>query len=119
MTLGHPIQIRLNPSRQIIYEDEAAQQGKALATYLRERLEAQDDEQARSAALRTELANGMAELRGILERGGNSTLRDSTGDPSILLELLILMRAVAGPDKIKMAHAEIKRQGLKYWIGKE
>jgi len=119
MALGHPVQVRLNPSRQLIYEDEAARQGKALATYLRERLEAQDDEQARSAALRAELANGMAELRGIVERGGSSATGDSTGDPRILLELLILMRAIAGPEKLKMAHAELKRQGLKHWTGKE
>lgn len=119
MALGHPVQVRLNPSRQLIYEDEAARQGKALATYLRERLEAQDDEQARSAALRAELANGMAELRGIVERGGTSTSGNNAADQSMLLELLILMRAVAGPDKIKMAHAEMKRQGVKHWTGKE
>lgn len=119
MALGHPIQVRLNPSRQLIYEDEAARQGKPLATYLRERLEALDDEQARSEALRAELANGMAELRGIVERGGNAAPGDTSSDPSILLELLILMRTVAGPDKMKMAHAELKRQGMKHWTGKE
>ncbi|KKO70264.1 hypothetical protein AAV32_17475 (plasmid) [Kerstersia gyiorum] len=119
MALGSPVQLRLSPDKRMIYEDEAARQGKALATYLRERLEAQDDEQARSAALRAELANGMAELRGIVERGGSSTPGDKTGDPSILLELLILMRAVAGPDRIKMAHAELRRQGLSVWSGRE
>lgn len=119
MALGSPVQLRLSPDQRMIYEDEAAQQGKALATYLRERLEAQDNEKTRSAALRAELANGMAELRGIVERGGSSTPGDYAGDQSILLELLILMRAVAGPDRIKMAHAELRRQGLSVWSGRE
>lgn len=47
MALGSPVQLRLSPYQRMIYEDEAAQQGKALATYLREPLEAQDNEQAR------------------------------------------------------------------------
>lgn len=118
MALGSPVQLRLSPDQRMIYEDEAARQGKALATYLRERLEAQDNKQARSAALRTELANGMAELRGILER------RDITPtgvicEPSVMLELLLLLRSLAGPDRLKMTHAELKRQGLSVWGGRE
>lgn len=118
MALGSPVQLRLSPDQRMIYEDEAARQGKPLATYLRERLEAQDDKKDRSAALRAELANGMAELRGIVERGGSSTPGDKTGDSSILLELLILMRAIAGPDRIKMTHAELRRQGISVWSGR-
>jgi len=30
-----------------------------------------------------------------------------------------LMRAVAGPDRIKMAHAELRRQGSSVWSGRE
>lgn len=123
MRLGQPIKLRLSPDKQLAYEDEAARQGIALSTYLRGRLDALDADQARNEALRAELANGMAELRGIVERGGNAAPGDTSGgtsgDTSMMLELLILMRAVAGPDKIKMAHAELKRQGLKYWTGKE
>lgn len=119
MALGSPVQLRLSPDQRMIYEDEAARQGRPLATYLRERLEAQDAEKARSEALRTELANGMAELRGIVERKGSPSHEDTTGDSSIFLELLILMRAIAGPDRIKMVHAELKRQGLTVWSGRE
>jgi len=115
MALGHPIQLRLNPDRQLAYEDEAARQSKALATYLRERLEAQDDEQARSESLRAELANGMAELRGIVERNGSNLSSNAIGEQSMMLELLLLLRAVAGPDRLKMTHAELKRQGLQVW----
>jgi len=80
MALGSPVQLRLSPDQRMIYEDEAALQGKPLTTYLRERLEAQDAEKARSEALRSELANGMAELRGIVERKSSPSHEDTTGD---------------------------------------
>lgn len=121
MALGLPIQLRLEPQKQALYEEEAANKGLPMATYLRQRLTKDDVDHERNEALRREINNGMAEIRALLSEldGASRGAEGGQLDQSMMLEMLLLLRAVAGPERMKMAHGELKRQGLKIWNGKE
>ena len=56
MALGPPVQLRLEPEKQLIYEAEAAGRGLPLVSYLRRRLEAGDTMQGELVGYRV-LAN--------------------------------------------------------------
>lgn len=116
MTLGYPIQVRLSPEKQTILEDEAARKGKKLATYLRERLEAEHDVYGELTSLRRELANLHHTVEDLLsaveprqaDGGGRSVI-------AIQIETLLLLRSIAGPDRMKTIRGELKRLGYDVW----
>lgn len=129
MALGNPVQIRLSAEKQISYEEEAERLGKPLATYIRERLESGDDMRAEVAALRNEVGGEVAALRrdvaGVhhkiedIRASGDGRPENDAGKPAadagVLIELLLLLRAAAAPDRMSMIHAELRRLGFDVW----
>lgn len=91
MALGIPITVRLAPEKRHLLARVAAAEGKPFSTFLRE----------------------------IIEAGGQrpASLSDSDSDPAMLAEVLLLLRAVSGPDKVRLVQAELKRQGMTPWTG--
>src|SRR5688572_684830 len=104
MSFGNPIQVRLSREKRLAYEEEAARQDKPLGTYLRERLEADDVLRGELAAIRHDVAVGVSELRRAVEEG-----RGSAPSEGLPLETLLLLRAVAGPERVKLVQAELRR----------
>ncbi len=94
--------IRLSPDAWARYSGEANAQGIALATYLRRRLEHQDRFLENELALRAGSAAAPEAAR-------------PTPPPGELIELLIMMRQLVGPQKSAIARSEVKRQGLEIW----
>lgn len=122
MALGNPIQIRLNVEKQAIYEDEAARLNKPLATYLRERLEADDSARGGLDTLRYEIGAGLSAIRQAVEEGGGKAsgtaipaAAPSQINNALLLEMVLLLREIGGPERMKRTQAELKRQGLQMW----
>ncbi|OIS90316.1 hypothetical protein [Brucella cytisi] len=122
MALGDPIKIRLSPERQLIYEDEAARLNKPLGTYLRERLEADDDKRGQLDAFRHEIGAALSSIRHAVEardskRGAGETpaAAPSQINNALLLEMVLLLREIGGPERMKRTQAELKRQGLQMW----
>ena len=121
MALGNPIQIRLNVEKQAIYEDEAARLNKPLGTYLRERLEAEDVTRGELNTLRHEIGIGLSAIRQTVEDGGGKrgTATAATAlsqiNNALMLEMVLLMREIGGPERVKRTQAELKRQGLQMW----
>jgi hypothetical protein len=107
MALGEPIKLRLSVEKEVIYQAEAQARGKPLGTYLRERLEVQDDLAAELAALR----------RAIDRAPGRSDGTAASADMGVMLELLLLVRSIAGPQKMQMVQQELQRIGLSIWDG--
>jgi hypothetical protein len=89
------------------YAIEAQRRGVALGTHLRQRLEEQD-------RLIAELV-----LRAVAEQSASSLASPSTTSPAsdsgTLVEVLILLRTVAGPQNSVMAQKEVERLGLSSW----
>jgi len=121
MTLGDPIQIRLSTEKQVLLEDEAARKGKKLATYLRERLEAEDDVYGELASLRRELVSLHHTVEDLAVALPQPTDGTGQGGTAIQIETLLLLRAIAGPDRMKTIRSELKRLGYDIWTqdGKE
>jgi hypothetical protein len=89
------------------YSAEAEAAGVSLATHLRRRLEQQDGVTAE-----------LALLRSVVERGPGSrtaTSHELSLPPGGLLEMLLLLRVLAGPQKATIAQKEVERRGLEIW----
>lgn len=101
------VSVRLSSDAWNRYSAEAQARGVALGTYLRQRLEEQDRVVA-------ELA-----IRAAAEQGASSreptALSASATDSGTLVELLLLLRSLAGPQRSAVAQKEVERRGLSSW----
>jgi hypothetical protein len=115
MALGPPVQLRLEPEKQLIYEAEAAGRGLPLVSYLRRRLEAGDTMQGELV----ELQNQVLALRQLVERlvGRRGGAQSEAGPDPMLAELVLLLRTLSKPANMQVVHAEMKRLGIPVWSG--
>ncbi|MBB2973718.1 mobilization protein [Mesorhizobium sp. RMAD-H1] len=117
--LGNPLTLRLSPEKHLQYEDEAARRGKPLGTYLRERLEAGDAVHDELAAIRRELFGLHRAIDDLVNEGLRTVEKRSGGTTPLMLEILLLLRAVAGMDKLTMVKGELRRLGYMPWNKEE
>jgi hypothetical protein len=99
--------MRLSADAWSRYSTEAQARGVALGTYLRQRLEQQD-------RLIAELAIRAATEQDAATRDRPAADGSST-DSGTLVEVLLLIRSIVGPQKSAMVHREIERLGLSSW----
>jgi len=103
MALTNPINIRLSAEKRFLYETEAAHRGQSLGVYLRERLE-------KSESSSHELQN----IHNLLK---NLTSSSSSHDQGILLEILLILRYIASPEKLNLVRKDLKRLNVPVWQG--
>ncbi len=89
------------------YSVEARSRCVPLATHLRERLE-QQDRLIAEAVVRTATECSAA-------APAQSARAAPAGDQGILIEALLLLRSLAGPQKSAVAQKEVERRGLPSW----
>jgi len=110
--LSKPIPLRLNEEKKARYEAAAALLDVPLSTYLRKRLESEDE----ASEMIENLSRQVATLQLTLEDKTLGHQGDfSAGGMNILLEILLLLRLGSKPDNRKMVESEIKRYGLDIW----
>jgi hypothetical protein len=105
-----PIHLRLSRAAWVRYSTEAAALSQSLASYLRQRLEREDELVAELASIRRALENSSA--------SSASTAATSTpagASPSMLLEVLLLCRSLAQHQRTETVQAEVRRLGLEVW----
>lgn len=125
MALGNPIQIRLSPEKQFILEREAEAAGKPLGTFLREKLEGETDTRDELAALRRAVDADLGAIRdavtSIQDRSAptHAGTGPSRADNGLLLEIALLLRAIAGPERMKLVQTELRRLGFDVWQANE
>lgn len=102
MALTNPINIRLSAEKRFLYETEAAYRGQSLGVYLRERLEKSETS-----------SQDIQSIRELLENLSPS----SSHEQGILLEILLLLRCLAGPEKMLLVQKELKRLNIPVWQG--
>jgi hypothetical protein len=103
MALTNPINIRLSAEKRFLYEAEAAHRGQSLGVYLRERLE-----QSEASS---------HELQKIHDLLKNLTSSSSSHDQGILLEILLILRYIASPEKLNLVRKDLKRLNVPVWQG--
>ena len=96
MPLTDLITIGLPAEKRFLYEREAARQGKSLSAYLRERLE-------KSEAYSPNLSGNLPTL--------------SSHDQGVLLEILLILRYIASPEKLNLVRGDLKRLNIPTWKG--
>lgn len=119
MSKTTPVQVRLSLEKRLQYEDEAAQRGLPLSTYLRKRLEDGDRINESLAALRIMLVEGFSNIEAALDKGKHTQGSDKGFDLGMMVETVLSLRKIIKPLDMNMIHKEVKRQGLKIWNGKE
>lgn len=100
--------VRLRGDVWARYAAEAQALGVSMGTYLRRRLEEQDSVLLSLNALRDAIEHAAA----------TSAPEAVTLPPQLqgtLVELLYLLRAIAGPQNTRMVNSEVKRLGLQTW----
>jgi hypothetical protein len=102
------IHLRLSLRAWDRYAGEAAVHRKPLSTYLRERLEREDELLAEIASIRRSVGILEAESPATSGRGAGSSANH-------LLEILLLCRAMAQPQRTEMVQAELRRLGIEVW----
>ncbi len=103
------VHLRLSNDVWARYSAQAQAQGVALGTYLRKRLEQPDHFlDGELAALRR--AVEQAAVASAPARGAASPF-----PPGTLVEVLLLLRSLAGPQKAAVAQKEVERRGLETW----
>lgn len=120
MALGEPVKVRLTRERHALLEAEAARTGKPLSTYLREVIEEAHELHGTLAALRRDVTLLHDRLDDLGEQRPSSTAA-SASVTAVQVETLLLLRALAGPDRLKAVRGELKRIGYDVWTpdGKE
>jgi len=99
---------RLSNEAWARYSAEAQAQGVSLGSHLRRRLEQQDQLESELAALRRAVERSVAGPA--TANGGTPSL-----SPGALVEMLLLLRSLVGPQKAAVAQKEVERRGLETW----
>ncbi len=120
MALGMPVQLRLEPEKQLVYEAEAAARGLTLVGYLRQRLEERDTMHSELVAVQSQLLG----LRQLVERLGGrqdaaAARASASGHDPMLTELVLLLRNLSKPANLQVVHGEMKRLGIPIWNGEK
>ncbi len=97
-----PVGIRLSREAWARHSAAAQALGLPLSVYLRERLDEKDS-----------TAGALAAVQLTLER----RLASAESTVGILVELLLLLRGIVGPQRSAMVYKEVERQGLEPWKG--
>lgn len=101
------VSVRLGGDAWTRYSAEAQARGVPLGTYLRQRLEQQDRLVAELAIRASTDQNAAARVH----HGASSPASES----GTLVEVLLLLRSLAGPQKSAVAQKEVERRGLASW----
>lgn len=103
------VHFRLNDQVFVRYSSQAQSQDMALGSYLRWRLEQQDQFLAGEAAMLERSISHALTAPGPAQ-GANTFL-----PPGLFVEMLLLLRSLAGPQKAAVAQKEVERRGLETW----
>ena len=107
-TTNNQVTLRLAPETWARLSAQAQDHCVPLATYLRRRLEEEDHIDAELGVLREVVERCARTPGGDGERG-------TKVPPGVLVEMLLLLRALAGPQRAAMAQGEVGRRGLEIW----
>lgn len=120
MSLDKAVTIRLSHEKFLIYEMRAASVGKKISPFLRDLLEDLDF----SSEMDQRNANIEKMLRGLSDKldavslktdqmiDNEKPITNDDGIDNVSFELLLLLRAIAKPEQLKMAHARMREKGI-------
>lgn len=115
MSLDAIVKMRLDREKHAIYEAEAAARGLPLTTWLRRRLDLADQLHGQLHNLQYELSSLRVAVGRLEEQSEQWPVAGGGQDGALLVETLLLLRALATPKHVQMVQAELRRVGLAAW----
>lgn len=118
MSHDNRVTIRLSKEQYFLYEMRAAAKGMRVSTYVKSLL---DDRESSSSGQLTELlrlVRNLDEKASLIadalmaEKGENLSRQDGGSADDLSLEMLLMLRAMAKPEQLKMAHAWMREKDL-------
>jgi hypothetical protein len=126
MKLDNWVRVRLTEGQMLIYTAEAERRGVPVSTYLRDRLAEADTVNEDVASIRAamiDMGETMDELRdrpADRQATAPAQVAQTSNEPTaVQVETLLLLRALAGAQKLQMVMAEVERQGFTPWKATE
>ena len=125
MALSDSIKVRLREGQALVYAAQAEQRGVGIAAFIRDRLDQTDRVEEELASIRAamiDMDETLDELRDRLADSGNSASTQVQPEPpipnAVQIETLMLLRASASSQDMRMVWGELDRQEIKPWRGK-
>jgi len=125
MALSDSIKVRLREGQALVYAAQAEQRGLGIAAFIRDRLDQTDRVEEELASIRAamiDMGETLDELREQLADTGNSASAQVQPEAAIpnaaQIETLMLLRAIASSQDMRMVWGELDRQEIKPWQGK-
>lgn len=125
MALSDSIKVRLREGQALVYAAQAEQRGVGIAAFIRDRLDQADRVEEELASIRAamiDMGETLDELRDRLADSGNSASAQVQPEPpipnAVQIETLMLLRASASSQDMRMVWGELDRQKIKPWRGK-
>ncbi len=125
MALSDSIKVRLREGQALVYAAQAEQRGVGIAAFIRDRLDRTDRVEEELASIRAamiDMGETLDELRDRLAGSGNSASAQVQPEPpipnAVQIETLMLLRASASSQDMRMVWGELDRQEIKPWSGK-
>jgi hypothetical protein len=118
MSHDNRVTIRLSKEQYFLYEMRAAAKGMRVSTYVKSLL---DDRESSSSGQLTELlrlVRNLDEKASLIadalmaEKGETLSRQDGDSADDLSLEMLLMLRAMAKPEQLKMAHARMREKDL-------
>jgi len=125
MALSESIKVRLREGQALVYAAQAEQRGVGIAAFIRDRLDQIDRVEEELASIRAamiDMGETLDELRDRLANSGNSASAQVQPEPpipnAVQIETLMLLRASASSQDMRMVWGELDRQEITPWRGK-
>ncbi len=120
MSLEKTVTIRLSNEKYLIYEMRAASVGKKISPYLRDVLEDMNfssDVDHKTANLEKMLKEMSDKLEALAIKSdtlidANKSVSNEDGIDNISFEMLLMLRAIAKTEQLKMAHAGMREKRI-------
>ncbi len=120
MSLEKTVTIRLSNEKYLIYEMRAASVGKKISPYLRDVLEDMNfssDVDHKTANLEKMLKEMSDKLEALAIKSdtlidANKSVSNEDEIDNISFEMLLMLRAIAKPEQLKMAHARMREKRI-------
>lgn len=125
MKLSDSIKVRLRGGQALVYAAEAESRGIGLAAFIRDKLDRTDRVEEELASIRAamiDMGETLDELRDQSADTGNSASAQVQPEPpipnAVQIETLMLLRASASSQDMRMVWGELDRQEIRPWRGK-
>jgi hypothetical protein len=118
MSNDNRVTIRLSKEQYFLYELRAAAKGMRVSTYVKSLLDQSESSSSNQLTELLRLFKNLDEKVSLMtevlmaQKGDNSNHQETNAVDNVDMEMLLMLRAIAKPEQLKMAHARMREKGF-------